>query len=183
MIQWIIFIAGSAALTAVSWKSFRNRRSHGFYRFFAWECILGLFLLNIALWFKSPLSGHQIISWILLFSSIVPLVLGVRTLRSAGKPDQGQRSDENLYAFEKTTALVTSGIYRYIRHPLYSSLFLLNWGIFFKDPALLKLFIALGCTAFLIATARADEKECIQTFGTNYQEYMKHSKMFVPYIF
>jgi protein-S-isoprenylcysteine O-methyltransferase Ste14 len=182
MIQLIVLILGSAALVAVSWKSVRNPRSHGFYRFFAWECILGLFILNAPLWFRDPFSPHQVISWILLFSCIAPLVLGVQTLRSAGKPDQSKRRDENLYTFEKTTALVTSGIYRYIRHPLYGSLFLLNWGTFFKDPAYLKLFVALAATLFLIATAKADERECIQTFGADYQEYMKHTKMFVPYI-
>ena len=52
---------------------------------------------------------------------------------------------------------MTSGIYRYIRHPLYSSLFLLTWGIFFKAPGWLGLVLALAASAFLVATARADE--------------------------
>ena len=51
MTQLILFIAGSALLIAPSWKSFHHPGSHGFYRFFAWESILGLFLLNMNFWF------------------------------------------------------------------------------------------------------------------------------------
>ena len=35
----------------------------------------------------------------------------------------------------------------------------------------------------LYITAIFDEKECIVYFGDKYKEYMKRSKMFIPYIF
>jgi protein-S-isoprenylcysteine O-methyltransferase Ste14 len=41
----------------------------------------------------------------------------------------------------------------------------------------------MTATLFLIATAKADERECIRFFGVSYQEYMKRTKMFIPYIF
>jgi protein-S-isoprenylcysteine O-methyltransferase Ste14 len=85
-------------------------------------------------------------------------------------------------AFEKTTALVTSGIYAYIRHPLYSSLLLLTWGIFFKAPSLVGATLVLVAMAFLIATSRADEQECIRFFGTEYKDYMLKTKRFIPYL-
>jgi protein-S-isoprenylcysteine O-methyltransferase Ste14 len=62
-------------------------------------------------------------------------------------------------------------------------LFLLAWGIFFKSPSLPGMILALTATVFLIATARADEAECTRFFGAPYQEYMKTTKRFVPYIF
>jgi len=34
----------------------------------------------------------------------------------------------------------------------------------------------------LVATAKADEKECIQYFGDPYKQYMKRTKMLVPYV-
>ena len=86
-------------------------------------------------------------------------------------------------AFEKTSALVTSGIYHYIRHPLYCSLLLLTWGIFFKAPTWPGALLAVTATLFLIATAKADEAECILFFGPSYQDYMKQTKMFVPFVF
>ena len=45
-------------------------RSHGFYRFFAWECIAAIIILNIDGWFVDPGSWHQLISWFLLVLSI-----------------------------------------------------------------------------------------------------------------
>ncbi|MGZ9164518.1 MAG: methyltransferase family protein, partial [Anaerolineales bacterium] len=126
MIQRIIFGVISLLLIAISWKSLRNPRSHGFSRFFAWEAILGLIVLNAPIWFHDPFSWNQIISWILLVVSLVPLVLGLNSIRSVGRPDPKLRSDPELFGIEKTTKLVTGGIYKYIRHPLYSSLFLLN---------------------------------------------------------
>ena len=182
MIQWIIFGVLSLLLIAISWKSLRNPRSHGFSRFFAWEAILGLIVLNAPFWFHDPFSWNQIISWILLVVSLVPLALGVNSLRSVGRPDPKVRSDPELFGIEKTTNLVRIGIYKYIRHPLYSSLFLLNLGAFFKRPELSTIFLSITATIFLIATAKADERECMQIFGSDYQEYMKHSKMFIPYL-
>ena len=182
MIQWILFALASLPLIAISWKPLHNPSSHGFSRFFAWEAILGLIVLNAPIWFHDPFSWNQIISWILLVVSLVPLVLGLDSLRSVGKPDPTQRSDPELFGIERTTNLVTSGIYEYIRHPLYSSLFLLNWGAFFKRPSLLTIFLSVTATIFLIATAKADERECMQIFGSDYQEYIKHSKMFIPYL-
>jgi protein-S-isoprenylcysteine O-methyltransferase Ste14 len=182
MYRWIIFLAGSSLLIAISWKSLRQPRSHGFYRFFAWEAILALFLMNAEAWFYRPFSWNQIIAWSLLILSLVPLVMGMRALRLRGKPAEQREGDPSLLAFEKTTTLVSTGIYHYIRHPLYTSLLLLTWGIFFKSPSLAGIILAFSVTLLLIATARADERECSQFFGPPYREYMRKTKMFIPYL-
>jgi protein-S-isoprenylcysteine O-methyltransferase Ste14 len=179
----LLFSLGTLILTYISRASLRVPRSHGFYRFFAWEAILALFLLNVDAWFRDPFAWYQIISWILLFASIIPLVFGVQALQARGKPTEKRESDPSLLAFEKTTALVTTGIYHYIRHPLYSSLFLLAWGIFFKFPSLLGGILIIITTIFLVLTAKADEAECIKFFGSQYQDYMKKTRMFIPFLF
>ena len=124
----IAFVVLSLVLVYISRGSLRAPRSHGFYRFFAWEFILALFLLNVDVWFQDPGSWHQLISWFLLILSIVPLVFGIRALRARGKPTQQREGEPQLLAFEKTSTLVTTGIYRYIRHPLYSSLAIARVG-------------------------------------------------------
>jgi len=183
MWKLIVFVIATSLLIYISRASLRQPGSHGFYRYFAWECILLLFLLNVETWFIDPFSWHQLIAWVLLFASLVPLALGVRTLRGHGQPTEERSSDPSLLAFEKTTALVTTDIYAYIRHPLYSSLLLLAWGIFFKAPSLASTALALVATTFLFATARADEQECIHFFGIEYQEYMQKTKRFIPFLF
>ena len=179
----IVFLVVTVLLALFSHKSLRRRRSHGFFRFLAWEAIVAMVLLNVSWWFVNPLSWNQLIAWFLLAVCLVPLIWGVVLLRNLGKPAEQRPSDDSLIAFEKTTALVTTGIYAYIRHPLYSSLLLLAWGIFFKAPALAGGLLTLVATGFLIATARADEQECIRFFGSDYQEYMQRTKRFIPLLF
>ena len=174
MIETVLFIAGSIFIVWVSIPSLRRPGSHGFYRFFAWEAIWGMFLMNALSWFVYPFAWYQIISWILLLTSLVPIISGVYLLRHTGKPTD---------ALEATTQLVRSGIYRFIRHPLYASLLYLAWGIFFKSPSLLDGCLAAVATAFLYATARADEAECLVKFGEEYAGYMKKTKMFIPFVF
>lgn len=183
MFKLFAFLVLSAVLVYISRASLRVPRSHGFYRFFAWEFIVALFLLNVDVWFQAPFSWYQLVSWFLLLVSIIPMVFGIRELITHGKPVAHRETEPQLIAFEKTTSLVTSGIYRYIRHPLYSSLLFLTWGIFFKALSWPGMLLALAATLFLVATARADEIECIHFFGPPYHAYMKRSKRFVPFLF
>jgi protein-S-isoprenylcysteine O-methyltransferase Ste14 len=181
MLQLGLFVLGSAVLAWLSRAALRQPRSHGFYRFFAWEAILALLVLNLPFWFEDRFAPHQLISWALLFSSIGVLIAGVTLLRRLGKPDRS-RGDAELFAFEKTSTLVTVGIFRYIRHPLYTSLLLLTWGIFFKQIGLAGLLCALTATLFLWLTARCDEQECLAYFGESYRQYMRRSKRFIPFV-
>lgn len=183
MPEFLLFFAFSIALLWISRKSLRMPGSHGFFRFFAWECILGLFCLNVRGWFRFPFAWHQVISWVLLVLSLVPLILGVRNLVGQGRPAAKREGEPGLLAFEKTTRLVTTGIHRYIRHPLYSSLLLLAWGIFFKSITWPGGLLALAATIFLLLTAKADERECTRYFGQAYLEYMQRTKMFIPFLF
>jgi protein-S-isoprenylcysteine O-methyltransferase Ste14 len=144
--------------------------------------IIALFLLNMNAWFRNPFSWHQLVSWFLLIVCIIPLIFGIHSLTSQGRPSKHREDELQLVAFEKTTNLVTTGIYHYIRHPLYSSLLFLVWGIFFKIPNWWGTLMAITATLFLIATAKADEAECIRFFGSAYEAYMKQSKMFVPFL-
>lgn len=181
MLRALAFAALSACIIAISWRSLKVLGSHGFYRFFAWEAIAMLLVLNVDFWFTDPWSGTQVLSWILLFVSAVVVALGVRELRVHGKAEQS-RNDGTLMSFEKTSLLVTSGIFRYIRHPLYASLLYLALGIFLKDITWYSFCLVLLATVFLIVTAKADEAECVRYFGSAYDEYMRRTKMFVPFV-
>ena len=169
----ILFVA-TIALAVFNWKfSVKARRYHGIYRFFSFESIVVLVLLNWRLWFFEPFSWNQIVSWILLVGSIPLAVEGFRLLRVVGRP-QGQ--------FENTSRLVTVGVYRYIRHPLYGSLILVGLGVFFKQVSPLGAVLALVNLGAMIATAKTEEKEMVRSFGSDYELYMRQTKMFIPFI-
>jgi len=182
MIQTLAFIIVSAFLGAVSRKALLRPRSHGFYRFFAWECILALVLLNVPYWTRTPLALHQLISWTLLLISLLLVIHGLHLLQVVGKPNQN-RADAELFAFEKTSCLVTVGVYKSTRHPLIASLLFLAWGAFCKRPTWPGLSLALLASVLLYLTAKKEESECLQYFGTAYQTYMVGTKNFIPFIF
>ncbi|MRR22918.1 isoprenylcysteine carboxylmethyltransferase family protein [bacterium] len=177
----VLFIALSLPVIYISKHSLFEPQSHGFTRFFAWEMIIALFVINFTKWFSEPYSVKQLLSWFMLCVSLWFVIESVVRLRRARKPGV-VRVDEKLFRFEKTTDLVTSGIYRHIRHPMYSSLMFLAWGIWFKQPLWYTFPVVLLASWLLWLTACRDEKECISYFGEKYSEYMKGTKRLIPFI-
>jgi protein-S-isoprenylcysteine O-methyltransferase Ste14 len=182
MYEFIIWIVLSIPVIIISRRSVLHIKSHGFYRFLAWECILWLIIVNIKYWFTDPFCLAQIFSWIFLFYSVILLIPAVRMLKKTGKPKEN-REDNTLYAFEKTSELIQTGIFNYIRHPMYGSLLFLTWGVCLKNPDTIVILISILSSVFLYVTAKTEEKEDINYFGVQYKEYIKKSKMFIPFIF
>lgn len=179
--EFIAFSALSVVIIILSWHVILKFKAHGFYRFLGWECIAWLLSTNFKFWFVNPFSIFQIISWILILYATILVVIGVILIKTKGKADK-TREDVTLYGFERTTELIETGIYKYIRHPLYGSLVFLTWGIFFKNTDIILLIISVLATIFFFATMLVEEKENIKYFGEKYRDYMKRSKMFIPYI-
>jgi protein-S-isoprenylcysteine O-methyltransferase Ste14 len=78
--------------------------------------------------------------------------------------------------------LVTSGPYRFVRHPIYSGLLLLvlGWAVWrgraygFVGPAAMLLLFSIK--------ARAEEQLMIDHFGDAYRSYRKRVKALIPYV-
>ena len=181
MLEVSFFTLATAVLAYLSRASLRAPKSHGFSRFFAWELMLVLLVMNVDVWNEDLFSPHQLISGALMLISLLLVVNGFRSLIRFGQQNE-QRNEAPMFGFEKTTALVSSGIYRFIRHPMYSSLMFLDWGLFFKRTSWITGIIALGACALLLIASLAEEKENIRYFGEKYREYMKRSKRFVPFL-
>jgi protein-S-isoprenylcysteine O-methyltransferase Ste14 len=77
--------------------------------------------------------------------------------------------------------LVTSGPYRFIRHPIYTGVLLAMLGsaiaqnLFWLAP--LAIF-----GAYFIYSARAEEKIMLEAFPQQYSAYMRRTKMLVPFV-
>jgi protein-S-isoprenylcysteine O-methyltransferase Ste14 len=169
-----IFLTGTIFIILFSWfLSVRYKRYHGIARFFAFESVFILVLLNYKAWFTAPFSSNQIFSWILLILSAYIAVDGYLTLKRKGKPDRN---------FENTSVLVKSGLYGYIRHPLYLSIFLLGTGVMLKQVGILQLSLAVVNLISIYLTARIEEREMIARFGKEYKEYIRETRMFIPFL-
>jgi len=78
--------------------------------------------------------------------------------------------------------LVTSGVYKFIRHPQYTGLLLLSLGMMI-EWATLPMLIMFPVMVFMYTRlAKKEEKDMINEFGEDYQRYMARTKMFVPFI-
>ena len=176
--QWITLIAALAILLWLSRRALPYPGSHGFYRFFALLAVAGLLVQAIPYWQQDLLSPRQLVSWGLLFTALFLVIGALVQLRTQGHP--GTRDDPELLGFERTGKLVTDGIYGAIRHPMYLSLMLFAWGLFFKQPALLTAGLAVLASLFLYITARVEESECMAAFGDDYRAYMRRTRMFIP---
>ncbi len=166
----------------VSWRSIWNPRSHGFYRFFGFLATTVLLIENLPYWVDMAQPTMQILSFLLLVISLVFVLWGVTMLRLRGGQQTREQSPETL-SFENTSQLVTTGLYRYIRHPMYSSLLFLTWGTFLKQITMVTIVATVVATVAYYLTARMEERENIEFFGESYLEYMKESKMFIPFLY
>jgi protein-S-isoprenylcysteine O-methyltransferase Ste14 len=171
MIQLAVFIVLSILLISFT---LRRPHRHRFYRFFAFESLLALVLLNSDTWFRDPFTTIQLISWIFLAGSLLLALHGFQLLRIAGSPKED---------IEETTQLVTIGAYRYIRHPLYCSLLVLGVGTFLKEPSPLGFLLFFLVVVFVYATGKVEERDNLTRFGSAYREYMQKTKMFIPFLF
>ena len=169
---WIRLFSFLLVSLALLGFTLRRPHSHRGYRFIAFECILALIFLQAGIWFEEPFRLIQIISWIALVGSLVLALYGFRVLRTQGAPEQD---------LEDTTVLVTTGAYRYIRHPLYASLLLFGIGAFLKQISLPSGLLTIMLFFALYMTARVEERSNRDRFGEAYADYMKRSKMFIPF--
>lgn len=81
-------------------------------------------------------------------------------------------------------ALVKTGIYRLIRHPMYSSFFLLGLAQLLLLPNWLAgLAGVVGAGILFAFRVRREEQMMLESFGDDYRSYMSQTKRIVPWVF
>ncbi|RLF41218.1 MAG: isoprenylcysteine carboxylmethyltransferase family protein [Thermoplasmata archaeon] len=69
--------------------------------------------------------------------------------------------------------LVTTGIFRYIRHPHYTSILIIGFGLALFFYSLLALILAIVAIPIMIWSILDEEKYLIKEYGDEYREFMK----------
>jgi protein-S-isoprenylcysteine O-methyltransferase Ste14 len=70
--------------------------------------------------------------------------------------------------------LVTNGIFQYIRHPHYTSLLIIGFGLAFFFFSIFALIIAIIAIPIMIWSIIDEEKLLLKQYGQDYREYMKN---------
>ncbi|MCY4394431.1 MAG: isoprenylcysteine carboxylmethyltransferase family protein [Rhodospirillaceae bacterium] len=148
------------------------------------------------LWLHAPMVAVQVAGWVLLFVALVQYDLGrfggltqARVIvhrrgrgRGAGYGPMANTPSELPdppldIPQARLEPLVTRGIHRYVRHPLYSAMFLMFWGRAFDEAALMT---ALWATLYLVIGTRFEERKLLQIYGEDYARYSAAVPRFLP---
>jgi protein-S-isoprenylcysteine O-methyltransferase Ste14 len=87
--------------------------------------------------------------------------------------------DKNYPAAEKNR-LATDGLYRYVRHPIYTGAILFLW----TSPQLTWNGLALRAafTLYFIIGGIVEEKKLVEEFGDEYRSYRMRTPMLIPWL-
>ena len=84
-------------------------------------------------------------------------------------------------AQKETPELVTTGPYAIVRHPIYAGILLALLGSAVGESPFWGLPLILF-SGYFVYSARREEKVMIELFPTQYPEYMKRTKMLLPFL-
>ena len=129
-------------------------------------CIVGLYLNNYAIFGAGPISiTIQVIAALLMIWA--RLTFGIRSFHGTANPTAG--------------GLVTTGPYKYIRHPIYAAILYFFWAGIAAHPSLVTVAVGLLATAFTVVRIVAEEKLLV-TMYPEYEAYTRVTKRVIPFV-
>lgn len=87
---------------------------------------------------------------------------------------------EILYKAQKEGVLAVTGVYKYVRHPQYIGFILIIIGFLLQWPTLITLIMAPILILRYIKLAREEEREMVNRFGKEFEDYRKNTQAFFP---
>ncbi|MDE0146940.1 MAG: isoprenylcysteine carboxylmethyltransferase family protein [Rhodospirillaceae bacterium] len=161
--------------------------------FFEWRGFPGKVAFDVPLWLHAPMVAVQVAGWVLLFVALVQYDLGrfggltqARVIvhrrgrgRGAGPMGAARELPEPPpdVPQARLEPLVTHGIHRYVRHPLYSAMMMVFWGRAFDEAALMT---AAWGTLYLVIGTHFEERKLLQIYGADYARYSAAVPRFLP---
>lgn len=172
-LYWIISALGSKKGTVPSIKQFVGTRIV----IFVLAVIFALFFNRLPQSFKNhfPITNDVVLA-LGLIMFLLGLMLAVWARVYLGKNwgmPMTQKQDPEL---------VTTGPYRYIRHPIYSGILLMALGST-VDVNIYWLVVFMVAAVFFIHSAVVEERLMLRQFPKIYPSYKNKTKMLVPFVF
>ncbi|MFX0123571.1 MAG: methyltransferase [Candidatus Hodarchaeota archaeon] len=134
-----------------------------------------IFILNPQFLDLSTLPFPFWIRWVGVILTMLGIGVEVSTQLYLGK-----NYSTFLHIREEQT-LITTGPYRYVRHPMYSALITVGIGMSLLSANLyfgLPFFVTILVIIFRV---KKEEEVMIKKFGEEYVQYIKRTKRFIPY--
>jgi len=81
---------------------------------------------------------------------------------------------------ERGTKVVSSGAFRYVRHPLYSACLLFYLGLVVSTASIFSLALFVGIFVFYNYLASYEERLLEEKFGEEYRKYKRRTGKWIP---
>ncbi len=120
-----------------------------------------------------------ILTGLLQLAGLLGLIYGVS--QTGAMRFIGLDSAMDEAALQRPPRFVTDGLYRWVRHPLYTCSLLFLWLMPVMSWNLLAL--NLGVTLYFIIGSRFEEEKLLDEFGEAYAEYRRRTPAFLPRLF
>jgi protein-S-isoprenylcysteine O-methyltransferase Ste14 len=78
--------------------------------------------------------------------------------------------------------LITTGVYRLSRHPIYTGMLLMTVGTALATGRVSSMLLLLALLSFLLYKAREEELLLLEHFHTEYLAYRRRVKMIIPFV-
>ena len=117
-------------------------------------------------WKYLMLVGQGIAAFLLLYGVLQTDTLSFVGLRQLVEPGS------------KPGTLVTSGLYRFVRHPLYSAGLLFLWLT--TTMTINQLIVYISATIYIFIGAYFEERKLLREYGSAYAEYKSVTPMIIP---
>ena len=105
-------------------------------------------------------------------------------LVAISKTSLGDKHTWAGYCHKTSNCFRAEGVYSYIRHPLYTGIFIFSMGGFFTfilNPMwFLPAIVVLATTSFLAIVAKRETAHLSEKFGEPFNEYKKQVHAFLP---
>jgi protein-S-isoprenylcysteine O-methyltransferase Ste14 len=79
--------------------------------------------------------------------------------------------------------LIKNGIYKYIRNPTYTGLYLLCLGVLLINPTFLYSYWIFAFFLMMEFQVRCEEEYLVTQYGNDYNEYCSKTKRYIPFIY
>lgn len=182
---WLIFFISHSLLAATSIKSFFEKKgkiSPPQYRLLFNAVSILLLVLIVFQLLKTPSEMVFERSYFIFGIGCGIVAASLWLLKSAFK-------EINLSAFlgfsaaSESSGLVTTGLYKIVRHPLYFGSTVLLAGIFLMMPTW-TIAVSVGFSiVYIIIGIEFEERKLRQQFGSAYDDYALGKKKFLPFIY
>jgi protein-S-isoprenylcysteine O-methyltransferase Ste14 len=194
-IGWAAFYALHSLLAHEVTKNYFKKLTGSHFRFYrlAFNIISTVYFL-ILLWFQFSIPVEKFMSdnvWLKVAGGVIFIVGAMVLLAAFANFNKAEFLGIEQLSINNTEneniqgqyQLVKTGMYGYVRHPLYFGVIIMLIGALVYLPNYSTLIFVVTTFIYLPVGVRLEENKLIAEFGEQYLQYRKEVKMLVPFVF